>query len=65
MSQKFLEFHIKANDCFGILATILSLISQNIEKNKSRSLNLKVLKSIPLIGFQPDKMGSTPVGVTL
>ncbi len=40
---KSLEFHIKSNDYFGTLATILSLVRQNIEKNKYKKLNIKTL----------------------
>jgi len=43
---KSLKFHIKANDYFGALATTLSLIRQNIEKNESKELNIKTLKKV-------------------
>ncbi|MFA5163241.1 MAG: hypothetical protein WC441_01805 [Patescibacteria group bacterium] len=36
MSKKSIEFHVKSNDYFGTLATVLSLIKQtpeNIEKH--------------------------------
>lgn len=44
MSRKPLEFHIKSDDYFGTLATILSLIRQNIEKEENRGVNIKTLK---------------------
>jgi len=40
MSQKSLEFHIKSDDYFGTLATILSLIRQN---PNNTTQNLKIL----------------------
>lgn len=30
MSKRSVEFHIKSNDYFGTLATVLSLIRQNL-----------------------------------
>lgn len=38
-----LKFHIKSNDYFGTLATILSLIRQSIEK---REVNIETLKKV-------------------
>ncbi len=46
MKNKSLEFHIKLNDYFGTLATILSFIRQNIEKGENDKLNIKILKEI-------------------
>jgi hypothetical protein len=43
---KSLEFHIKSNDYFGTLATILSLTRQNLEKNEHKKLNIKTLSKI-------------------
>jgi len=33
MSEKTVSFHIKNNDYFGTLATVLDLINQDVEKN--------------------------------
>lgn len=46
MSKKSTEFHIKSNDYFGTLATILSLFCQNYENDKSKKENIDVLNSI-------------------
>lgn len=43
MSKKSVEFHIKNNDYFGTLATVLSLIRQTIEDNRSDEVNIKIL----------------------
>lgn len=43
MSCKSIKFHIKSDDYFGTLATILSLISQSLENNKQ---SIKVLNNI-------------------
>lgn len=47
MSQKSVKFHIKSNDYFGTLATILSLIKQTPEhiNNNNKSLN-KIKKDL-------------------
>jgi hypothetical protein len=37
MSKKRLKFHIKANDYFGTLATVLDLVSQDLRKKGHRS----------------------------
>lgn len=46
MSKKILGFHIKSNDYFGTLATVLSLIRQNVENGESNKLNIKILKRV-------------------
>ena len=42
MSKKSLEFHIKSDDYFGTLATILDLLRRNLnpfnQKNEKRTL---------------------------
>ena len=43
MSQKSVKFHIKSNDYFGTLATVLSLIYQTPEHNKQYIKTLKKL----------------------
>ena len=43
MSKKSLEFHIKSDDYFGTLATVLSLIRQNPDDTKQ---NLKILHNL-------------------
>lgn len=43
MSKKSVEFHIKSNDYFGTLATVLSLIKQTPESNKTL---IKTLSSL-------------------
>lgn len=40
MSQRSLKFHIKSNDYFGTLATIISLVRQNLEKKESGSAHI-------------------------
>lgn len=42
MSQKSVKFHIKSDDYFGTLATILSLIRQSNDNHK----NLNILKRL-------------------
>jgi hypothetical protein len=32
-----LQFHIEENDCFGTLATVLDLVSQDLQKKGHRS----------------------------
>ncbi|MFA5644477.1 MAG: helix-turn-helix domain-containing protein [Patescibacteria group bacterium] len=41
-----LKFHIKSNDYFSTLATILFLIRQNLERNEHKRLNTKILNKI-------------------
>jgi len=36
MNRESLKFHIKSDDYFGTLATVLSLVRQNIEKGERR-----------------------------
>lgn len=43
MSKKSVEFHIKNNDYFGTLATVLSLIMQTME---SSNQHIKTLENI-------------------
>lgn len=45
MSQKSVKFHIESSDYFGTLATILSLVRQNIENGDNDKLNIKMLKN--------------------
>lgn len=50
MSKKTIIFHVNNNDYFGTLATILSLIKQNlqskyIDKNNYK-INLKILSNL-------------------
>ena len=37
MSKRSLKFHIRANDYFGTLATVLDLVSQDLRKKGYRS----------------------------
>lgn len=46
MNKKSLEFHVKSDDYFGALATILGLIRQNIEKGEDDKLNIKTLRNV-------------------
>lgn len=46
MSKKSVELHIKSNDYFGTLATILSLIQQNINNKNIQEDNIKILNNI-------------------
>jgi hypothetical protein len=41
MSQKSVNFHIKSDDYFGTLATIISLFEENTGKIKNHSKSLK------------------------
>jgi hypothetical protein len=43
MSQKSVKFHIKSDDYFGTLATVLSLVSQTPENNKHHTKTLEIL----------------------
>jgi len=38
MSIESVEFHVKSDDYFGTLATILSLFSHNLEKKKIKNM---------------------------
>jgi len=44
MSQKSLKFHIKSDDYFGTLATILSLVNQSL-KPKDKT-NIKIFSTL-------------------
>lgn len=47
MSQKSVNFHIKSDDYFGTLVTILSLIKQSPENSKEHERNLNnVIKDL-------------------
>lgn len=46
MSQKSVKFHIKNNDYFGTLATVLELLRQNIENNKFKKEYKKILSNL-------------------
>ena len=49
MSKKSIEFHVKSNDYFGTLATVLSMVRQNIESHQDKNsnlTNLKILKKL-------------------
>ena len=52
MSKKSVEFHIKSDDYFGTLATVLDLIKQQIFSDKKSKLKdaieLKVLELLYL-----------------
>lgn len=43
MNKKSLEFHIKSDDYFGTLATVLSLINQSMERD---NINKKYTKTM-------------------
>lgn len=43
MSQKSTKFHIKSEDYFGTLATVLSFISQTPENNKNHVKTMEIL----------------------
>jgi hypothetical protein len=36
MTKRSLKFHIQENDCFGTLATVLDLVSQDLRKKGHR-----------------------------
>lgn len=46
MGHKSLKFHIKSNDYFGTLATIISLIKQDLEFNFCFNKYIEVLNSV-------------------
>lgn len=46
MSKKSLEFHIKSDDYFGTLATILNLINQNLKNSNFEKEYIKVLNKL-------------------
>ena len=37
MNEASLQFHIKENDCFGTLATVLDLVSQDLLRKEYRN----------------------------
>lgn len=43
MSQKSVNSHVKLDDCFGTLATMLSLVSQTPENDKHHVKTLEKL----------------------
>lgn len=43
-SIKSIKFHIKSQDCFGTLATVLSLNRQNLEAGANKKQIAKVLE---------------------
>jgi hypothetical protein len=45
MSQKSLKFHLKSDDYFGTLATVVSLVRQSMQKGEINQLNIKMLKN--------------------
>jgi len=42
MNDKSLQFHIEQNECFGTLATVLDLVSQDLQR-KGHSSNAEML----------------------
>ena len=46
MSKETVKFHIKSNDYFGTLATVLSLVRQTIKDNEFIETNIKVLDNL-------------------
>lgn len=50
ITRKSLKFHIKSDDYFGTLATILSLSAQGVidDKNRNKILNEKVKELVYL-----------------
>ena len=46
MSKETVKFHIKTNDYFGTLATVLSLVRQTIKDNEFIETNIKVLDNL-------------------
>lgn len=44
--EEAIEFHIKAGDYFGTLATIISLLKENIEQEGYTEENGRVLKRL-------------------
>lgn len=45
MNEKSLQFHIQQNDCFGTLATVLDLVSQDLRKKGHRG-NAETLRRL-------------------
>ncbi|MFA6417080.1 MAG: hypothetical protein WCW61_02705 [Patescibacteria group bacterium] len=46
MSIKSIKFHIESKDYFGTIATILSLVKQNINKKELEKTNINILKNL-------------------
>lgn len=46
MSKESIEFHVKNNDYFGTLATVLSLVRQTINNKGSQKTNIKTLNNL-------------------
>lgn len=46
MSQKSVKFHIKSNDYFGTIATVLSLVEQSLYKKDFKKINIKILNKV-------------------
>ena len=46
MSQKNLEFHVKSQDYFGTLATVLSFTRQTLNSKKFNITNIRNLEEI-------------------
>jgi hypothetical protein len=46
MTEESLQFHIEQNDCFGTLATVLDLVSQDLRRkgNRSHAMRLRRLR---------------------
>jgi len=45
MTEESLQFHIEQNDCFGTLATVLDLVSQDLQK-KGQQRNAETLRRL-------------------
>jgi len=45
MSKRSLKFHIQANDYFGTLATVIDLVSQDLQKNGQKR-NAEILQRL-------------------
>lgn len=43
MSKKTLEFHIKNDDYFGTIATVLNLVKQTADRKGSKDIDIKIL----------------------
>lgn len=46
MNNKSVDFHIKNNDYFGTLATVISLVRQSIHLKKYQESNIKTLNNL-------------------
>ena len=45
MNEASLQFHIEQNDCFGTIATVLELVSQDLRK-KGQQRNAETLRRL-------------------